>query len=133
MSLVAEAFVSQIAGSLRGRRRGGGGDLRGERAGVNLQPWVEGAEPTAHVEAAMEAWPHFPDEETEDTWPRSPRRGRALSTLPWRALFPSGRFGCEEEAWGWTLRWGRGHRFSPRLPQGFCGSRAASLVLDSQV
>lgn len=43
MSLVAEAFVSQIAGNPRGRRRGGGGgggDPRGERAGVSLQPWV---------------------------------------------------------------------------------------------
>lgn len=91
MSLVAEAFVSQIAGSPRGRRRdggGGGGHPRGERAGVSLQPWVEGAEPTARVETAMEVWPHFPDEETEDTRPRSLWRGRVQSTLPPRCFVP---------------------------------------------
>lgn len=56
MSLVAEAFVSQIAGNACGRRLGDGegdGDPRGERAGVSLQPWVEGVEPTARVEAAI--------------------------------------------------------------------------------
>lgn len=60
----------------------------GERAGVSLQPWVEGAEPTARVEAAMEAWPHFPDEETEDTRPRSAVGAESSPHSLHGALFP---------------------------------------------
>lgn len=55
-------------------------------------------------------------------------QGQSPVLVPSAALcFWSWVLGCVEEARAPGSRWGRGHRFSPRLPQGFGGSPAASL------
>lgn len=73
----------------------------------------------------MQAWPHFPDEETEDAWPRSPCRGQVLSTLPPRRFVPlyGGLGGWRRPGVGVAVgAWPQGLPFPKGLSLGVLGS-----------